>query len=604
MPFSRTLRPLAFAVLLACSGSVLAAGGKTVFQPSKKIEYSPEELKAERERRTAIVDHTQNIFSLLSAEMAYNQGRIETAIGLYLTTLRQTKDPDVAERAMELAIIARAYPVAEMVYTEWRKIEPEPGPAQRRLGLLRAFALGDTPTVLTHFDSVLAEADETQRRRLFMLAATTGMVHPALVLHAGTTVHRAAQQHPELAEAAIADAIYSAYAKREDKAVAALDRLAALDADITPPTRLTVELLAQTRPEIFNRFFERRQNRSLPTAWRELEIDSLMTGKRYTEAQNKLQSLLGESDDARLHLQAATLAIATGGSEQTILGHLEKAYQSGTGDLPSRAALIAAVHLSGQEKHGEAAAWADKIKAAELAFDRLALQASLAAGRNNWHEARRHALAAEKLSDQSGHFFSAADVQRIKLHAAGQILPPEQTLAELNRAYAKAERQPNSPEQTAVLSAILYQRGLLYSDRLQQHGKAVADFRRFVSLNPGHANGMNALGYTLLSGSPAEIEEGYNWIREAHRLEPDSPQILDSLGWAHYKKGDPAAALPHLQAAYAKDPDPEIAAHLGAALWALGRQDEARRIWQEGRRKDPKHKVLNQILNRHNITLP
>lgn len=603
MPISRTLRPLAFAFMLSCSGSLLAAGDKTVYRPAKRVQYSDEEIKTERERRRAIIDHTQTVFSLLSAEMAYTQGQTETAIGLYLNTLRQTKDPDVAERAMELAISVRAYAVVEMVYREWQKIEPAPGPAQRRLGLIRALALGDTATVLTDLDSVLAQADETQRRRIFMLAATTGMVHPSFILHASSAVHRAAARYPELAEAAVADAIYNAQANREDAAVAALDRLAALDEDISPITRLTMELLAQNRPETFNRFFERRQGRTLPTAWRELEIDSLMTGKRYTEAQTKLQSLLGESADARLHLQAATLAIATGAGEDTIVGHLEKAYQSGTGDLPSRAALIAAMHFSGQNRHSETAAWADKITAPELAFDRLALKAGAAAGENKWAEARRHAQAAEKLHEQSGHFFNAADIQRIKLYAATQSLPPEQALAELNRSYERAEKQSGG-EQKAVLSAVLYQRGLLYSNTLQQNAKAIADFRRFVSLNPGHANGMNALGYTLLSGSSAEIEEGFKWIQEAHRLEPDSPQILDSLGWAYFKKGDPAAALPHLQAAYDKEADPEVAAHLGAVLWALGRQDEARRIWEEARRKDPVHKILNQTISQHGIKLP
>lgn len=604
MPISQTLRPLAFAVLLACSGSLHAADNKTVYQPSKRIQYSEEELNAERQRRTEIIERTQSVFSLLSAEMAYNKGEIGAAIGLYISTLRQTKDPDVAERAMELAINARAYSVAEMVYQEWQKIEPHPGPAQRRLGLVRALAMGDTAVVLTDLDSVLAEADDNQRRRLFMLAATTGMVHQSFILHAGTAVHRAAAQYPELPEAAIADAIYNAQAQRAEKAVAALDRLAALDADINQPTRLTMEVLAQTQPEIFNRFFERRKSRKLPTAWRELEIDSLMKSKRYEEAQSKLQNLLGESADARLYIQAGTLAIATGAAEHTILSHLDKAYQSGTGDLPSRAALIAAIHLSGQGSYQQAKEWADKISAPEFSFDRVALKATIAVEQSDWIEARRQALAAEALPEQSGSFFNAADIQRIKLYAGIQVLPPEQALAELNRAYAATERKQYEPDHKATLSTILYQRGLLYSDSLQQTAKAIADFRRYVSLNPENPNGLNALGYTLLSGNRAQIDEGFKWIEQAYRLDPENPQINDSLGWAYYKKGDAVSALPYLEFAYEKEPDPEVAAHLGAVLWALDKQDEARRIWQEGHAKKPDHKVLNRILNQHGIKLP
>lgn len=604
MPISHSIRPLVLAVLLSFSGSLYAAGDKTVYKPSKRIQYSEQELKTERERRSKIVEHTQSVFSLLSAEMAYNQGEIGTAIGLYLNTLRQTQNPDVAERAMELAINARAYPLAEMIYQEWQKIEPNPGSAQRRLALFRAFAMGDTAIVLADLDGVLAEADNDQRRRLFILATTTGMVHPSFGLHIGTAIHRNAAKYPELAEAAIADALYNAYAKREDKAIAALNRLASLDTDIKPATRLSMEMLAQSQPETFNRFFEQRQSHTLPVAWRELEIDSLINSKRYNEAQIKLNKLLDKSPDARLHIKAGTLAIATDGDEQSILGHLNKAHQSGTDDTPSRAALIATLYLSGKGNYDKAAYWADKITAPDLAFNQLSLKAAIASEQKNWEQAYRHAVAAEKLSEQNGSFVSTSDVYRIRLYAATQIMPPAKALAELNRAYTKVERRPTAPDYKENISTILYHRGLLYSDKLQQHARAIADFRRYVSLNPDNANGMNALGYTLLSGNRKQIEEAFKWIERAYRLDPDNPQINDSMGWAYHKKGDAVSALPYLEFAYEQDPDPEVAAHLGAVLWALNKHDDARRIWKEAHSKNPKHTVLNQILNQHNITMP
>ena len=60
----------------------------------------------------------------------------------------------------------------------------------------------------------------------------------------------------------------------------------------------------------------------------------------------------------------------------------------------------------------------------------------------------------------------------------------------------KVSKQPDSNDK---ISDILYQRGLIYADRLQQPEKAIADLQRYVQLNPGSADGMNALGYTILS---------------------------------------------------------------------------------------------------------
>ena len=65
-----------------------------------------------------------------------------------------------------------------------------------------------------------------------------------------------------------------------------------------------------------------------------------------------------------------------------------------------------------------------------------------------------------------------------------------------------------------------------------------------------------------------------------------------------YRQGDLAGALSYLERSYAKREDPEIAAHLGEVLWALGRQEEARRIWRESLARDADNEVLQETLRR------
>jgi hypothetical protein len=53
-----------------------------------------------------------------------------------------------------------------------------------------------------------------------------------------------------------------------------------------------------------------------------------------------------------------------------------------------------------------------------------------------------------------------------------------------------------------------------------------------------------------------------------------------------------------LRVAYSKQPDAEIAAHLGEVLWVSGQKDEAKRVWEQGRKKDAKNKILLETIKR------
>src|SRR5690606_33033542 len=66
-----------------------------------------------------------------------------------------------------------------------------------------------------------------------------------------------------------------------------------------------------------------------------------------------------------------------------------------------------------------------------------------------------------------------------------------------------------------------------------------------------------------------------------HRLRPEDPAILDSLGWVHYRLGNLELAEELLRRAYAAFPDAEVGAHLGEVLWQLGKHREARDVWDE-----------------------
>ncbi len=107
----------------------------------------------------------------------------------------------------------------------------------------------------------------------------------------------------------------------------------------------------------------------------------------------------------------------------------------------------------------------------------------------------------------------------------------------------------------------------------------------------------NALGYTLADHS-LELSRAETLIRRALSVSPDSPAVLDSLGWVRYRQGDAKGAVPMLERAYSIDHDSEIAAHWGEVLWASGAHQDARRVWAAALARDPSSEPLKATLNK------
>ena len=61
----------------------------------------------------------------------------------------------------------------------------------------------------------------------------------------------------------------------------------------------------------------------------------------------------------------------------------------------------------------------------------------------------------------------------------------------------------------------------------------------------------SAIGQLLESRDPARVDEALTFARKAKELEPESPQILDTLGWLYYRKGLYPQAARELEAALA-----------------------------------------------------
>ena len=128
------------------------------------------------------------------------------------------------------------------------------------------------------------------------------------------------------------------------------------------------------------------------------------------------------------------------------------------------------------------------------------------------------------------------------------------------------------------------------------------DLAFIIDKNPKNATALNALGYTLADRTK-RLDEALKLIQQARAIAPSDPAIMDSLGWVYFRLGRMQESLELLKKAYVDFPDAEVAAHLGEVLWVMGLHKEAREIWNQGIKKQPKSQILLDTLSRLEVKL-
>jgi tetratricopeptide (TPR) repeat protein len=130
-----------------------------------------------------------------------------------------------------------------------------------------------------------------------------------------------------------------------------------------------------------------------------------------------------------------------------------------------------------------------------------------------------------------------------------------------------------------------------------QVGRALRELKTVVKLRPDDPSAINAYAYTL-ADHDKHLRLARKLIETAHAAAPKNAAILDSFGWVLYRQGQDELALTYLNEAYAGDRSGDLAAHLGEVLWRLGRQAEARRVWDEGAQLDADNLLLKSTRTR------
>jgi tetratricopeptide (TPR) repeat protein len=159
----------------------------------------------------------------------------------------------------------------------------------------------------------------------------------------------------------------------------------------------------------------------------------------------------------------------------------------------------------------------------------------------------------------------------------GDLLRQKQRFAEAAEAYDGAIARIDAPETRHW--SLFYSRGIA-RERAGNWAAAEADLKRALELQPDQPLVLNYLGYSWVDKG-MHLAEAFRMIERAVQLRPNDGYIVDSLGWAHYRRGDYEQATRWLEQAVELRPqDPTINDHLGDAYWRAGRRAEARAQWE------------------------
>ncbi|MFY0749742.1 tetratricopeptide repeat protein [Pseudomonas sp. NFX5] len=518
----------------------------------------------------------ETVFSLLSAELAGQRNRFDIALDNYVTQAINTQDPGVSERAFRIAEYLGADQAALDTSLIWAKNAPDDLEAQRAAAIQLARA-GRYDDSMVYMEKVLQGKGDTHFDFLALSAADTDQDTRNGLMK---SFDRLLQKHPKNSQLVFGKALLL---QQDDEAEAAL------------------KLLEQNPPE---------DGEIAPILLRARLLQNLNRGKEAIPLLEK--SIKKYPDDKRLRLTYARTLVEQDRMEDAKVQFANLLQQYPDDDeLRYSLALVCLEAKAWDEAKG----YLEELIERESHVD----SAHLNLGRIAEERSDPQAALLEYAQVGPGNDYLPAQLRQADiLMSNGRTDEAEKRLAaardaepdygiQLYLIQAETLSANNQGERAwKVLQQALLQfpddLNLLYTRAMQAEkrndlAQMEKDLRLIIKRDPDNAMALNALGYTL-SDRTTRYDEAKALIEQAHKLNPEDPAVLDSLGWVNYRLGNLDEAERLLRQALERFPDQEVAAHLGEVLWANGKQREARQIWEKFLKEQPESPILRGTIKR------
>lgn len=547
-------------------------------------------------------------YQLLIGEIELNAGHPGAAYEVMLDSAKRTRDEALFKRAVEIALQGRAGDKALEATQAWRQAAPDSIDA-RRYQLQILLALNRPDDAGEPFKSWLALTPPDQRSALIaasprLLQRMSDRKQAATLLERWLASYRDDPQTRTATRVALGRMWLAA--SDPAKALQLAQQAAADDPPAAAPMQLAIELMP-TRPEAEPMVVQYLSRPQAETGVRLSYVAALTRSQRYAEAAQQLDRLTQTEPNLAppwLTLGALRLDMKQPREAETALKRYvdlvrkqpaaapnagDDSDNDGAGDDDRRLTQAWLLLAQIAEQRGDlkaSEAWLAKIDDPKSALEVQSRRASLLARQGQMAQARE---LIRRVPERTGE------------GARAKVLAEVQLLREFKRWRDAVDVLSAANKRFADDADLLYEQAML-EDKLDRHAEMERLLQRVIALKPDNAHAHNALGYSLADRN-IRLPEAKELIQKAMSLAPGDPFIVDSMGWVEFRLGHRDEALRWLRQAYAARPDTEIAAHLGEVLWAAGKHDEARRVWQDARGRDAANEVLKGTLARLKVNL-
>jgi tetratricopeptide (TPR) repeat protein len=556
-------------LLNSCAGSPEKVNKPDKSTASIKIT----EAKEKDRQKAAKTDIDPDVlFMLLTAEIAGQREQYDVALEGYMEAAKRVNDPRFAERAAVIAMYMKDSKKTEEAVSLWLKDDAKNLTA-RKIATLAALRANDKPQAIEHLSVLLKGDPASFESTLLELAAVLQKEEKLDVVY--DTLTMMSQKYPNQADIYFVQALLAIQVKNSALAEQQIQKALKIQPDWDKALILQAQIamlsgdMNKAKAAIKNASIKYPNNEKI----KKLLAQMLIKSENYKEAGEVYRQLIAANPkdiESQVTLALVYLQLNQDEQAEEIFTKLLE-----LPDWQYQARFYLGKIAEKRQNIDQALVWFDKVTEGDFAFD-ASLEAVSLLAKNKQFDAANVRLTAlpSRFPKQK---------QRILLIQAELYSQQKQYAKAFELLTTALAEQPDQPE-------LLYTRALI-AEHLNKKEVLETDLKKILAKDPDNVEALNALGYSLLD-DPKRYAEAEIYLQKVFKLRPEEAVIMDSYGWLQFKLGHTQIALDYLQRAYAKQQENEIAAHIAEVLWSLGRQDEAKKLFNKVIKESPEDEYL------------
>lgn len=569
---------LGLSLLTAASGCAISSQGQSSTLPLVNVA-SPVTASD-----TGTSEANQSpIFHILAAESYGRKKQYDEAADHYSTVAMASDNPALLERAIQAAIFADRFDLAQSLAQRLSRIDPQ-SPRAAAVMMISALETGDIQAA----DRALNHWLETDSGNAEQIFNEIGQYLQKRIDQdqAIAYTHHLSERFPQQYQAQVVVAKLALSFGELDLAARSAERVLTLGPEKMASYDLGM-VVANRRGDIERAIaILEKAHRRFPNEGRYHSglIEARIAAGDLQQATSLLEDALSEPPtDAKLlrNLALFSYEIERADLADKALNRLK--------DIPGQSDQVHLIRGRIALREGDIEGGARALSRVSVQSDQFAnAQVLLAAARVEMGDTEAAMAGLKAALNAQG--IDEADQQQLMLALTS-------TLAESGRFEESLEVSQQAISAWPDASDFRLQKAMtLFA--LDKTEAAIKALRLLVEQEPDHAPALNALGYTL-ADEDRDLDEAAELIGRALQLDPGNPAFMDSLGWLKYRQGKLDQAIDALEQAFSESPNAEIAAHLGEVLWVSDERERALEVWQDGLEINPRDTTLRRTLRKY-----